>query len=134
MNLGQARSRKRPKLPLDSVESKDDLLEFDSLTDPYKTRISITNLITASNRYPRPIDFTSDEPPPRIELLKNVSERGFIREQSRIDFNKSVAEMSQENYASYQHRLPKNETARIKTKIPNIYSDSSNVTTDIERE
>ena len=134
MNLGQARSRKRPKLSLDSVEIKDDLLEFNEsnfLTNLYKMRISITDLITASNRYPRPIDFTSNESPPRIELLENISERGFINE--HVDFDKSVAEMSQKNYTNYQHHLPNNKNNSIETN--SIYSKSSDVTTaDTERE
>jgi len=78
LNLGQARSRKIPWLPMDSVETKDNLLA-ESLTDLYETRISVTDLITASDRYPRPIDFVSD-PPPEIESLENASERSFIRE------------------------------------------------------
>ncbi|XP_077266264.1 uncharacterized protein LOC143899678 [Temnothorax americanus] len=65
LNLGQARPRKRPKLPFDPVETKDDVLA-DSLTDLYETRISVTGLITA-DRYPRLIDFASDDPPPGIE-------------------------------------------------------------------
>lgn len=71
LNLGQARPRKKPKLPLDSVETKDDLLT-DSSADLYETKISVTDLITIGNRYPRQIDFTSDDLSPGIKSLDNA--------------------------------------------------------------
>lgn len=142
LNLGQARSRKRPKPPLDSVGTKDDQLEYvDSSTDRYeerRSRISVTDLITVGDHYPRPIDFTSDALPPEIESLECASERDFIREQSRVDFDKRVTEMSRKIYSSYRHRLPKSKRivqppigAAKEDKaesIPETYSELSNVT------
>lgn len=56
LNLGKERSRKRP--PLDRDRTKKDLYEdADSSIDLYETQISVTDLINASDRYPRQIDF-----------------------------------------------------------------------------
>jgi len=71
LNLGQVRSRKKSELPLDFVKTKDDLLT-DFSTDLYKTKISVTDLITIGDRYPRQIDFASDDLPLRIESLDNT--------------------------------------------------------------
>lgn len=71
LNLGQVRSRKKSKLPLDLVETKNDLLT-DFSTNLYKTKISVTDLITIGDHYPRQIDFASDNLPPEIESLDNA--------------------------------------------------------------
>ncbi|XP_019889357.1 uncharacterized protein LOC105285841 [Ooceraea biroi] len=109
LNLGQARPPKRPRPPLDLVWLKDDSTEFvDSATDlfePRHSQVSITDL-TACDYYPKPMDFASNIPAPGIEFLECASERSFIREQSRTEFDKRAAEMSQDPYKSHPHRPP----------------------------
>lgn len=142
LNLGQARPLKRPKPPADPIGMKRDCIDSATeLFQPRRSRISVTDLITACDNYPRPMDFASDAPPPEIESLECASERDFIREQSRVDFNERVAEMSRNIYKSYRHCLPKNKrsahspigTAQEKDRaedIPETY-DLSEATTDI---
>lgn len=86
LNFGQM--RKRSKLPVDSAETRDNLLT-DSLIDLYETRASITDLITG-DRYPRSIDCVSDDSPSGIKSLDCASER------SHVDSDKRNPEMSQE--------------------------------------
>ncbi|XP_029158769.1 uncharacterized protein LOC114931026 [Nylanderia fulva] len=144
LNLGQARPLKRPKPPADPLGMKRDLADcVDSATELFRSRrsqISVTELITACDNYPRPMDFASDAPPPGIESLECASKRDFIREQNRMDFNKRVADMSRNIYKSYRHRLPKNKRSgnlpidaakNGAENIPETYSESSEATTVI---
>lgn len=146
LNFGQMRPPKQTKPPVDSIRMKRESADcIDSATElfqPRRSRISVTDLITACNNYPRPIDFISDAPPPRIESLECASERDFIREQSRVDFNERVAEMSRNIYKSYLHRLPKKkrfahssiDTVQVKDEaenIPETSSELSEAITDI---
>lgn len=148
LNFGQMRPPKRTKPPVDFTRMKRESANcIDSATElfqPRRSRISVTDLITACNNYPRPIDFISDAPPPGIESLECASERDFIREQSHVDFNERVAEMSRNIYKSYRHRLPKNERfahssidtvqvkdAREAENILQTSSELSEATTDI---
>ncbi|XP_036148393.1 uncharacterized protein LOC105839375 [Monomorium pharaonis] len=62
LNLGKARSRKRPLSDRD--RTKDDLLEYaDSVTDLCQRQISTMDLISVSDRYSRSVDFISDDTP-----------------------------------------------------------------------
>jgi len=99
LNVGQARPPKRPLPPLDLIRPKDDLMELaDSITDleARYSKVSVRDLIT-TDYYPRPMDFVSNVPAPSIEFLECASERNFIREQSRTEFDKRVMEMSRES-------------------------------------
>lgn len=106
LNLGQARPLKRRKPPADLLGTKRDSLSadcVDSATELFqsrRSRISVTDLITVCDNYPRPMDFASDAPPLGIESLECAGKRDFIREQSRMDFNERVAEMSRNIYKS----------------------------------
>jgi len=95
LNVGQARPPRRPLPPLDLIQPKDDLLEFDDSITALEARyseVSVTDLI-ATGYYPRPIDFASTVPAPSIESLECASERSFIRAQSRTEFDKRVMKM-----------------------------------------
>lgn len=146
LNLGQARPPKRTKPPVDPTgmkrESADCIDSATELFQPRRSRISVTDLITACDNYPRPMDFISDAPPPGIESLECASERDFIHEQSHMDFNERVAEMSRNIHKNYRHRLPKNkrfahsliDADQVKDKaedIPKTNSELSETTTDI---
>ncbi|XP_072757740.1 uncharacterized protein [Anoplolepis gracilipes] len=144
LNLGQTRPPKRSKLPVDPDEMKRDSADcVDSaaeLFQPRRSQIFVTDLINACDNYPRAMDFASDAPPPGIESLECASERDFIREQNRVDFNERVAEMSRNIYKSYRHDLPKNKksahssigvTQEKEKDIPEIYSEVSEATTDM---
>lgn len=148
LNLGRMRPPKRSKPPVDPIKIKRDSADcVDSATElfqPHRSQISVMDLITACDNYPRPMDFASNAPPPGIESLEcNLSERDFIHKQSRVDFNENVAEMSRDIYKSYRHRLSKNKksahssigAAQMKDKaenIPETYSEISEATTDTE--
>lgn len=92
LNIGQVRSRKRPELPLDFVQIRDNLLT-DSFADLCETRVSVTDLITAGDRYSKSIDYAGD-PPSGIKSLDYASEHSFVSERSHVDFDKSVPEIS----------------------------------------
>lgn len=148
LNLGQMRPPKRSKPLVDSIKMKRDSANcVDSaieLFEPHRSQISVTELITACDNYPRPMDFACDVPPPEIESLEcNLSDRDFIRKQSRMDFNEHVTEMSRDIYKSYRHRLLKNKSsayssidaAQVKDEaedIPETYSELSKATIDTE--
>jgi len=145
LNLGQARPPKRTKPSVDPTgmkrESADCIDSATELFQPRRSRISVTDLITACDNYPRPMDFISDAPPPGIESLECASERDFIREQSHMDFNERVAEMSRNIHKNYRHRLPKNkrfahssiDADQVKDKAEDIPETNSELseTTDI---
>jgi len=99
LNVGQARPPRRPLPPLDLIRPKDDLMELaDSVTnlEARYSEVSVRDLI-ATDYYPRPMDFVSSVPAPSIEFLECASERSFIREQSRTEFDKRVMEISRKS-------------------------------------
>lgn len=105
----------RTRLP----PSKDPAERFTSVIEPFEahqSRISVADLMTICDNYPKAIDFASDALSPGIMSLEctDMARRSFIREESRTDFNEGIAEMSLDFYKNYQHRLPKQKEDRIK--------------------
>lgn len=115
LNLDQVRSLKRIESASISSRKKPKFTEYiDSTTtflfEEHRTpQVSITDLLTVCDDYPRPIDFTDDAFPPRIKSLECVAKRSFIREKNRARFNERTARMQSQYYKDYQHRLTRHK-------------------------
>lgn len=108
LNLGQA-----------CPSRKDPVERFPYAIDPFEahqSQISVADLMAICDDYPKAIDFASDAPSPGIMSLEctGTAKRGFIREESRTEFNERVAQMSLDFYKNYRHRLPKQKEDRVK--------------------
>ncbi|XP_076163935.1 uncharacterized protein LOC143144938 [Ptiloglossa arizonensis] len=92
---------------------------------PYKSvPMSITDLLAACDDYPRVVDFKSETPVTRP--LECAAASNFLAETARQEFRARTADMRQDSYKTYKHRLPKHKP------VETVHTIAEEVTTDGE--
>lgn len=111
LNLGQALPLERPEPVFNTklfqhVPKDCEKGVVDSFEPHHPAQVSITDILTACDDYPRVVDFTSEH----LELSRPIecaAARSFLTDTARHEFRAQVADLAHEIHKTYKHRIPK---------------------------